>query len=103
MTMPHLMNCDHSDDGWCLDCVKALHDEKEAIRTALDKARGQARADGVTTRLFAQWCGVSPTQLCKWTGKLPLAPPDFIETDETINEAVDDGLMAQYRHRYRSK
>lgn len=98
MTMPHLMNCDHCDDGWCLDCVKALHDEKEAIRTSLDKARGHARADGVTTRLFAKWCDISPTQLCKWTGgELPLAPPDFIESTS------DDGLMAQYRNRYRSK
>jgi hypothetical protein len=23
MTMPHLMNCQHRDDSWCLDCVKA--------------------------------------------------------------------------------
>jgi len=23
MTMPHLMNCPHSDDSWCIDCVKA--------------------------------------------------------------------------------
>lgn len=30
MTMPHLMNCPHSDEGWCLDCVKKLHDEKES-------------------------------------------------------------------------
>lgn len=32
MTMPHLMNCGHGDageHGWCLDCVKKLHDEKE--------------------------------------------------------------------------
>jgi len=27
MTMPHLMNCGHSPDGWCLDCVKAIHNE----------------------------------------------------------------------------
>jgi hypothetical protein len=33
MTMPHLMNCSHSEDGWCLDCVKKLHDEKEAIES----------------------------------------------------------------------
>lgn len=26
MTMPHLMNCEHSDSGWCLDCVKKLQD-----------------------------------------------------------------------------
>ena len=31
MTMPHLMNCDHSEDGWCLDCVKQLWDEKQFV------------------------------------------------------------------------
>lgn len=30
MTMPHLMNCSHSETGWCLACVKELHDEGEA-------------------------------------------------------------------------
>jgi len=29
MTMPHLMNCPHSDYGWCLTCVKGLFDELE--------------------------------------------------------------------------
>ena len=29
MTMPHLMNCSHSEDGWCLACVKELNDEAE--------------------------------------------------------------------------
>lgn len=24
MTMPHLQNCEHSPNGWCLDCVKKL-------------------------------------------------------------------------------
>lgn len=37
MTMPHLMNCSHSEFGWCLDCVKAMHDEYEAT---LDDLRG---------------------------------------------------------------
>ena len=27
MTMPHLTNCSHSNDGWCLPCVKQLADE----------------------------------------------------------------------------
>lgn len=31
MTMPHLMNCPHSEDGWCLDCVKEMHDSYEEI------------------------------------------------------------------------
>lgn len=25
--MPHLMNCSHSSDGWCLKCVKELWEE----------------------------------------------------------------------------
>jgi hypothetical protein len=33
MTMPHLINCDHSEDGWCLDCVKTLHDEHDRLRS----------------------------------------------------------------------
>jgi len=32
MTMPHLMNCPHSGDGWCLKCVqeeyKILNEKK---------------------------------------------------------------------------
>jgi len=27
MTMPHLMNCGHSEEGWCLDCVKDMGDK----------------------------------------------------------------------------
>ena len=33
MTMPHLMNCDHSNYGWCLDCVKKLYREKESAES----------------------------------------------------------------------
>lgn len=29
MTMPHLENCLHHPDGWCLDCVKDQHEEME--------------------------------------------------------------------------
>lgn len=35
MTMPHLSNCQHSSDGWCLDCVKALHDKLRVTMLAL--------------------------------------------------------------------
>ena len=31
MTMPHLENCEHSSDGWCLDCVGRMHDRLEAM------------------------------------------------------------------------
>ena len=30
MTMPHLMNCQHSEDGWCLDCVKESREKKQS-------------------------------------------------------------------------
>lgn len=36
MTMPHLMNCPHSPDGWCLDCVKELWDEKDKLEKELN-------------------------------------------------------------------
>lgn len=45
MTMPHLMNCDHSEEGWCLGCVKKLHDDKEyAMFQQLEIAIRQKRA-----------------------------------------------------------
>jgi hypothetical protein len=46
MTMPHLMNCDHSDSGWCLDCVKKLHDEwEERFTDAVSNVRFQHSAE----------------------------------------------------------
>lgn len=38
--MPHLMNCSHRDDSWCLDCVKA-----EWERTQAEIERLQAIVD----------------------------------------------------------
>lgn len=35
MTMPHLMNCPHSDTGWCLSCVGALYAENERLKAKL--------------------------------------------------------------------
>ena len=36
MTMPHLMNCPHLADAWCLECVRELweeyHDPEYAIK-----------------------------------------------------------------------
>ena len=29
MTIPHLMNCSHSGDGWCLDCVAELQSNED--------------------------------------------------------------------------
>lgn len=37
MTMPHLMNCAHSEDGWCLDCVGALWEESRVWRREVER------------------------------------------------------------------
>lgn len=37
MTMPSLMNCAHSDTGWCLDCVRALYDRLEQKEADLEQ------------------------------------------------------------------
>lgn len=35
MTMPHLMNCEHIVDGWCLSCVKSLWNDHHELRVAM--------------------------------------------------------------------
>lgn len=73
------------------DVFNGWRERAIALQSALRSARKAARDDGVTTRLFAEWCGISPTQLSEWTGdELPRTPPDFIETSETILEQNDD-------------
>lgn len=32
MTMPHLQNCPHNPDGWCLKCVGQLHAELQQLQ-----------------------------------------------------------------------
>ena len=46
MTMPHLMNCSHSESGLCLLCVNELHYDKEKYETVL-----QLTADKLTAIL----------------------------------------------------
>jgi len=43
MTMPHLMNCDHSEE-WCLDCVKKMHDEHEQQVSQLQSTIAELRS-----------------------------------------------------------
>lgn len=37
MTMPHLENCQHSDDGWCLACVEKQWHELNAWQQRVDE------------------------------------------------------------------
>lgn len=32
------MNCQHNPDGWCLDCVQKLEEEKQKYKTLLSKS-----------------------------------------------------------------
>jgi len=43
MTMPHLMNCNHQGEGWCLKCVKSLHGESEHYRGLLEEIAKDSR------------------------------------------------------------
>jgi hypothetical protein len=45
MTIPWLMNCPHDGSGWCLDCVRELAEERNALRDTVDKL--PKTADGV--------------------------------------------------------
>ncbi len=36
MTMPALMNCEHSADGWCIQCVKKLTRDRDAWKASHD-------------------------------------------------------------------
>lgn len=38
MTIPHLMNCDHSEE-WCLACVKKMQAELEQVTAERDELR----------------------------------------------------------------
>lgn len=42
MTLPEVKNCDHLEDGWCLDCAKDYHDLKEAQIKILQKTPSSA-------------------------------------------------------------
>lgn len=52
MTIPWLMNCPHTDDGWCLDCVADLGDKYQNLKQATHPSVGpyrfaQAIAEGI--------------------------------------------------------
>lgn len=53
MTMPHLMNCAHSEDGWCLNCVKTLWEQNESIEV---QAKMHLESDEGPWPLFCDTC-----------------------------------------------
>jgi hypothetical protein len=50
MTMPHLMNCSHSPDGWCISCVAELNGTCEDFQNiAMRVYREHAPEEGMYT------------------------------------------------------
>jgi hypothetical protein len=49
MTMPHLMNCPHSETGWCGDCVKQQWEELYESR--IDAGKYERCLDAAAQRL----------------------------------------------------
>jgi hypothetical protein len=57
--MPHLMNCPHSEDGWCLDCVREQWEELDKLKerarifySQIEKIRGNEHWDRHDERSF---------------------------------------------------
>lgn len=49
MTMPHLMNCDHSSDGWCLACVQKL--ERQSEENLIEAGKYEYTLQAIAQRL----------------------------------------------------
>jgi DNA-binding transcriptional regulator YiaG len=55
-----------------------LQNENEVLRAALKACRAYMFSQGMTTRRFAEACGISPSQLSDWTAGVVNTEPDFV-------------------------
>ena len=56
MTVPHLMNCPHTDSGWCTECVAELGNENWRQRDDISALRKDAERYR-WLRLNPDWLG----------------------------------------------
>jgi hypothetical protein len=78
MTVPHLMNCPHTDEGWCLECVVTLGNENWALQermVTLRKAIANAKAEGWQHMTIAMLECFTGGEACAKCG-LPPGCPD---------------------------
>ena len=83
MTMPHLMNCSHSETGWCLECVKELNADFETAET--ESRRMRAERDELQ-EMVEELLSLTPVEfaICKTSGDV--LPPDVtIAARQRIN------------------
>ncbi len=94
MTIPHLMNCSHSCDGWCLDCVKELQRDQERIDFLATCNRGWPCVESIDHRhaggasdLYLHIAETMPTE---WEPSG--IPVDAIHMQEAFRSMVDEAI-----------
>lgn len=66
-----------SDYGMAAEEANRLRMENAALRESLKKARRFASDNHYTMREFAEYLGITPTQLSAWTDETPHRELDF--------------------------
>lgn len=100
MTMPHLMNCAHMPDGWCLDCVAAQHERMEQLRDAVRSARADeahcwaSRMDALTAQLRDMDARYMALLKAVADGVATQKPPPMLVTAWTCSKCQTDRLKA---------
>ena len=98
MTMPHLMNCSHSPDGWCLDCVKEEWDKNHPPQC--HKCNGSTgEANGYMSCLECWASGLSQIRpdalehntdyIVEYNGKLEVGTASRHRVDSTLLIAME--------------
>ena len=57
--------------------IQELRTENAKLREAVKQARRFAADNHYTMREFAEYIGITPTQLSTWTDEIPNREPDF--------------------------
>jgi hypothetical protein len=101
MTMPHLMNCLHSEDGWCLDCVKELWEQKqreteriEFLATCDDGWPVVEFFDRTGTDIYWELTGVMPDDWEPENWK-PKNPEEVGQMAEAFRRVVNEAMKAR--------
>jgi hypothetical protein len=67
-----------------------LQKENAALRASLKACRAYMFSQGMTTRRFAEACGISLSQLSDWTAEPILRTPDLVRRSDDFISGLDD-------------
>jgi hypothetical protein len=93
MTIPHLMNCAHTDDGWCAECVMKLGNERDELREELERLRAQEPVGHVHSDGEFCWDKKPPHEW--WPIAVYSAPP--AQPAEPVQRLSDDFVINTMR------